>query len=180
MKKALALAAALTLALTLPTAAFAAELGPGQMSGTADVTLDVSEMFYVTIPSEINLTKQQDGSYAANETVSITNAKLDRDGEVKVTLISDFLLTDSNNSDNTWQYTVTVGDNTIQSGDTVATFTSTKKENATLLFAASNPTYAGKYTDTVTFNIAYTADVTVGHIDVGEWGEGGGGGLTTD
>lgn len=164
MKKALALAAALTLALTLPTAAFAADqtLDKDKTSGTADVTLNVMPSYSVTIPETIELKDEDDdGVYTATATVSASDVRLVEGYKVQVSMDSDFTMTDSSNQSK-WDYQVTVGDSTnpLDKDTAFATFTTptgtdTEPKSVTLNFSAKNPTYAGNYQETVTFKLAY-------------------------
>lgn len=157
MKKALALAAALTLALTLPAAAFAADLGPDHTSGTADVTLDVMPSYTVTIPTEVALAAGEDGTYAKDAVVSASNVRLAKDYEIQVSLTGDFTMQDSW-TQTEWQYAVTAGDSTeaVKNGDIVARFATGAgaSDAVSLHFTAAPPEYAGNYTDTITFTIA--------------------------
>lgn len=164
MKKALALAAALTLARTLPTAAFAADktLNENQTSGTANVKLDVMPSYSVTIPETIELKDEdEDGVYTATATVSASNVRLVEGYAVQVSMNSDFTMTDPF-TQSKWNYQVTVGndDTPLESEAVFATFTTptgtdTEPQSVTLNFSAKNPTYAGNYQETVTFKLAY-------------------------
>ena len=163
MKKLLTIMLALVIVLPLSVTAFAAEgdntFGPSDSTGkNITVTFNVDPTYTVTIPATVTLAKAADGSYKQDATITATDVRLEEGKTIVVTLASDFKLT-TGASGATYElpYTVTVGDDTtaIATGDTVATFTTnTNEQTNTLHFAAGNPTYAGDYSDTVTFTIS--------------------------
>lgn len=160
MKKLLAIALTLVMVLSLSVTAFAADITQDSNPKTADtnVTFNVDPTYTVTIPATVTLAKAADGSYKQDAGITAADVRLLEGQTITVTLASDFKLT-TGAAGATYElpYTVKVGDATtaIATGDTVATFTTdTNSQSSTLHFAAANPTYAGEYSDTVTFTIA--------------------------
>lgn len=166
MKKLLGIALTLALALSLSVTAFATDglntFGPEDTAGKdTTVTYDLSAAYTVTIPAKVELSKDSSGStvtYAQVATISAKSVRLEEGQTIKVTLTGDFELSATTGSgDYAWPYTVKVGtdDTAIKSGDTVATFsTKTEDQTETLYFSAAEPTYAGSYSDTVTFTVS--------------------------
>ena len=165
MKKLLSMPLALTLVLTASTSVFAADINQNSSSQKADtaVTFKVDPAYTVTIPTDVTLDQKTgtDGTitYEKDLTVSASNVRLLEGKKVQVTLDSSFkLTTGEQGAKYELPYTVKVGTSgsAITSGDVVADFTTldSDKWSSTLHFAAENPTYAGDYKDTVTFNIA--------------------------
>lgn len=160
MKKILAFALALVMALSLSASAFAVDINQDatQKYGETNVTFNVDPTYTVTIPATVTLAKAADGNYKQDAAVSATDVRLEEGKTIKVTLEGDFkLVTGATGATYELPYTVTVDDDAtpIASGATVATFTTTTAEqSSTLHFAAENPTYAGNYSDTVTFTIS--------------------------
>lgn len=167
MKKIITFVLSMTAALSLSLTAFAAaESDPANTFGPDDkagkettVNFSVAPTYTVTIPAKVTLAKDaSDGNYRQDAVIKAENVRLLENKKVKVTLAGDFRLTTGENGTSyELPYTVKVGDSNtaIQTGDIVATFgTSTTDQTSTLHFAADNPTYAGEYTDTVTFTIS--------------------------
>lgn len=160
MKKLLTIMLALVMVLSLSVAAFSAGITQDSNTKTADtsVTFNVDPTYTVTVPATVTLAKAADGSYKQDATITATDVRLLEDQTITVTLASDFkLITDAAGATYELDYKVTVGDSStaIATGDTVATFTTdTNSQSSTLHFAAENPTYAGEYSDTVTFTIS--------------------------
>lgn len=166
MKKLLGIALTLALALSLSVTAFATEelntFGPEDKDGKGTtVTYDLSAAYTVTIPAKVELSKNSSGTtvtYEQNATISAKSVRLEEGQTIKVTLTGDFNLSATAESGAyEWPYTVKVGtdDTAIESGGTVATFsTQTEDQTETLHFSAAEPTYAGSYSDTVTFNVS--------------------------
>lgn len=172
MKKLFSIMLALTLALSLSATAFAEEstrIQPGSdgsptpPSASADVTLNVAPAYLITIPGDVTLMEDEEtGTYKQDaKVIAEAGVRLLEGQTIQVSLSAGgedgfVLITDEGT---TLDYTVKVGDSdtAIASGDTVATFdTSTDKQSVTLHFEAENPTYAGDYSDTVTFTISAT------------------------
>ena len=158
MKKLLTIMLALVMVLSLSVTAFAADntFSPSDITAKdTNVTFNVDPTYTVTIPATITLAKDAEtGSYKQDATITATGVRLLEGKVINVTLAGDFTLTAGTTN---WPYTVTVGDSVgeIASGGTVATFeTKTTAQTSVLHFAAANPTYAGDYSDTVTFTIA--------------------------
>lgn len=157
MKKLLTIMLALVMVLSLSVAAFSAGITQDSNTKTADtsVTFNVDPTYTVTVPATVTLAKAADGSYKQDATITATDVRLLEDQTITVTLASDFKLITGATYE--LDYKVTVGDSStaIATGDTVATFTTdTNSQSSTLHFAAENPTYAGEYSDTVTFTIS--------------------------
>lgn len=165
MKKLLSMPLALTLVLTASTSVFAADINQDSTPKTANTTVkfNVDPAYTVTIPADVTLDRKTgtDGTitYEKDLTVSASDVRLLEGKKVQVTLESSFkLTTGAQGAQYELPYTVKVGTSgsAITSGDVVADFTTldSDKWSSTLHFAAENPTYAGDYKDTVTFNIA--------------------------
>ena len=165
MKKILSMPLALTLVLAASTSVFAADINQNSTQQKADttVTFKVDPVYTVTIPANVTLDQKTgtDGTitYEKDLTVSASDVRLLEGKKVQVTLESSFkLTTGEQGAQYELPYTVKVGTSgsAITSGDVVADFTTldSDKWSSTLHFAAENPTYAGDYKDTVTFNIA--------------------------
>ena len=165
MKKILSMPLALTLVLAASTSVFAADINQNSTQQKADttVTFKVDPVYTVTIPANVTLDQKTgtDGTitYEKDLTVSASDVRLLEGKKVQVTLESSFkLTTGEQGAQSELPYTVKVGTSgsAITNGDVVADFTTldSDKWSSTLHFAAENPTYAGDYKDTVTFNIA--------------------------
>ena len=94
--------------------------------------------------------------------ITATNIRLTNNKVVSVTMESDFLLENTQGAA-ALPYTLTMNGNEKVSGDVVAIFTTNAdltlvQQSDTLHFTANVPTFAGDYSDTVTFTIA-VADV---------------------
>lgn len=169
MKKLFAATAALALALTLPTAAFAANMQPGDAPQDAEVTLNIAPSYLVTIPTKVELKPIAIGGYGATSTISASNVKLE-EGEmidVKLESASGFTM---KAGDTEWPYTITINNDEVESGDVVASYKTGETTVYTLVFTADNPTYAGDYSDTLTFTIG--APTTTGGVTIDEgWEE---------
>lgn len=161
MKKLLTIMLALVMVLSLSVTAFAAEIDEGSAdpTGSTNVTFQVDPTYTVTIPATVTLVKDSEtGNYKQDATITATDVRLEEGKVIVVTLSGDFTLTAGTTD---LPYTVTVGEDTtaVANGAVVATFvTSTEAQSVTLHFAADNPTYAGSYSDTVTFTIAVPAN----------------------
>lgn len=164
MKKIITLTLTLVsvMALSSSVTAFAADTAIDQDSQnkTADtaVTFTVDPTYTVTIPATVELEKTGTETITYEKDLTITasaGVRLLQGESIMVTLDSDFELTAAN-TNTTLPYTVKVGDQDITAtNNEVAKFgTSTSEQTSTLHFSASNPTYAGDYSDTVTFTIA--------------------------
>lgn len=176
MKKLLCLTLTAVLAAALAAPAFAdanvkqdSTVNQDSTDKTASTTVQfkIDPTYTVTIPAEVKLEKKTDSkgtiTYEKDLTVTASNVRLNEKKELKVSLTSDYKLS-VNSAALTYElpYTVkatTTNPNTskdVTTTDTeVATFgTNTTDQTVTLHFAAQNPTYAGDYKDTVTFNLA--------------------------
>ena len=160
MKKLLTLVLAAAMLTATGITAFATDVTQGNTtpSASTDVTMSVAPSYTVTIPNKVELTEQADGTYSDQAFVTATNIRLDSGKAVYVSLNSDFLLENAQGAA-ALPYTLTINDDKKASGDTVATFDTNAdltlvQQSDTLHFTADVPTYAGDYSDTVTFNIA--------------------------
>lgn len=167
MKKLLTIMLALVMALSLSVTALAADntFSPSDNAAkSTTVTFGVAPTYTVTIPATVELEKKtaadETVTYEKDLTVSAENVRLLEGKQIQVTLTSDFTLTNDTQNGGAatnLSYTVTVGDSAtpIVTDGVVATFgTSTTEQTSVLHFAAANPTYAGDYSDTVTFTIS--------------------------
>ena len=154
---------------------------PDPDKGNTAVSFNVGPTYEITIPDTVKLEKvENDGvvTYEKNMTITASaGVRLKEKQTIQVTMDSDFALTTDADAEYSLPYTVKVGNSqdAIESGDVVATFTTkTDEQTSTLSFSAGNPTYAGEYKDTVTFNIALYEETTIeGETDPG-WGGGSG------
>ena len=160
MKKIITLALVSVMALSASATAFAADITQDSNPKTADtaVTFTVDPTYTVTIPATVTLDKTGTETITYEKDLTITasaGVRLLQGESIKVTMDSDFELTAAN-TNTTLPYTVNVGDQDITAtNNEVAKFTtSASEQTSTLHFSASNPTYAGDYSDTVTFTIA--------------------------
>lgn len=174
MKKRFALALALVLALSI-SAAFAADdpqsiiINPDNSATRqpVQVTFSVDPTYTITIPATVTLAKDPfTGNYRQDATIEAENVRLLEGKALEVSLASasGFKLS-TNASGATYElpYTVTIGSaaTSIAEDGVVATFaTQTGVQTETLHFAADNPTYAGAYSDTVTFTIATISTIS--------------------
>ena len=182
MKKLLTGALVLAMFLTMAVPVFAEDTVINQNStdkkGETAVSFNVDPTYTIIIPGTVELEEvNANGTVTYEKDMDITASagmRLEEGYGIQVTMDSDFVLeTGDTTATYTLPYTVTVGESTdaIANEGVVAEFTtSTAAQTSTLHFAAGNPTYAGEYTDTVTFNIRVSAPVTV--TPGGDWGSG--------
>lgn len=160
MKKILTLVLVGAAAAACTVTAFAADIDQNTTppTGTTSVTMRVAPSYTVTIPETVALNEQTDGTYSNDAVITATNIRLSSGKEIRVSMDSDFLLENAQGAQ-PLSYKLTINNEEKASGDTVATFgtnadlTAVQQSDA-LHFAADVPTFAGDYTDTVTFNIA--------------------------
>ena len=162
MKKIFALAIAAIMAVSASATAFAADstIDQDSRNQNADtaVKFTVDPTYTVTIPAEVVLEKTGTDVITYEKDLTITasaGVRLLEGKNIKVTMDSCFELTAAG-TNTTLPYTVKVDNQEITAANNeVALFTtSTVEQTKTLRFAADNPTYAGDYSGTVTFNIA--------------------------
>lgn len=176
MKKIIASALAAIMALSATATAFAADTvvtpdpdngyAPNPATGESSVTFSVAPTYTVTIPAEIVLEKTGTDVITYEKDLTITasaGVRLLEGMKIMVTMDSDFMLDTAASATYKLPYTVEVGGQEITAeNNQVALFgTSEAEQTSVLHFAAGNPTYAGDYSDTVTFNIDM-AEETVG------------------
>lgn len=162
MKKLLTLALALVMTLSVSVTAFAAEINQSTADKTAGtaVSFNVDPAYTVTIPEKVELGKKDNNgtiTYENDLTVSAeAGVRLLKGEAIQVTLRSDSDFNLSTDADSVYKlpYTVAVNGAEIANNGVVATFgTNTEAQTSTLHFAADDPTYAGNYSDTVTFTL---------------------------
>lgn len=156
MNKFLALVLALALALPLSVTAFATEINQDSDLKEADVTVTttIEPTYTVTIPEDVQVTFNETSTdFGA---VKLTAAQIDPDHAVTVTLSASGALKNQADKTKTIAYTVNSKDGAFTSaqyrnkGDSTDLTIDITQE-------AWDAAYAGTYSDTVTFTIAYEA-----------------------
>ena len=162
MKKLLSVLLVICLMAILSVTAFAAEINQGTTDKTGGMQLEftVASTYIVTIPAEITLAETTGDSvtYEQDYTLTANGVCLKQNEKLQIKIASDFKL--KAEGDYELPYTVTKqGETTaIVNNGVVATFdTDTDEQTQVLHFTAGNPTYAGEYSDTVTFTIVTKA-----------------------
>lgn len=181
MKKLLSLVLVLALALSLSVTAFAADTTiepdtngePNPSTADTSVEFNVASTYTITIPAKVELEKKTDTgtgavTYEQDEIITASaGVRLLNGQSIQVTLSAGtdgFVLTSGESA--TLDYTVTVNSTKIENNGVIATFeTSQTAQTSTLHFAADDPTYAGQYSDTVTFTIAIVTPASTGNGD---------------
>ena len=170
MKKLLCFTLSALLAAALAVPAFADDtktLDGSKVSDTTEVKFSVQPTYTVTIPSTVTLEKKTDPAtkavtYENDFTVTAGNVRLNENEELQVSLQSDYTLSVNGTTLRyTLPYTVTAKtttpaaskDVTAADPQVAAFVTNPDDQTVTLHFAAANPTYAGDYSDTVTFTL---------------------------
>ncbi len=159
MKKLIAFVLTLAMATIMSVTAFAADTTIHQASdpktGNTTVKFSVDPTYTVTIPGEVTLAYDDtSSSYKGSGAITTGAVRLHQYQEILVTVTGDFKMTSKEQAE--LPYTMTIGNSAsaVVSGDDVATFvTSTMPQSVTLNYSAENPTYAGVYTDTLTFTV---------------------------
>lgn len=152
MKKLLALILAIALMASLPLTAFATNTEGGQL----EVSFEVNPSYIVTIPSTVELAKKTtDGVTTYENDYTITTepgVRLHKGDTIVVTVSSDYVMDAQQGA--TLPYTITKGGAALEN-NVVATFsTNTAAQSSMIHITATDPTYAGNYSDTVTFTIS--------------------------
>lgn len=164
MKKLIAALLSICLFVSLSVSAFALDINESSTlkNGDTTITFDVAPSYTVTIPETVTLNKNTVGetvTYESYLTVSANDVRLTQNSAIVVSFESDYTMdvTDAS-AVNPYQlsykayvdgHELTVGSNNI------ATFnTGAAEQSKTIHIKADNPTYAGKYSDTVTFTVA--------------------------
>ena len=177
MKKLLTLLLTAALAITAATTAFAADttIGPGTNSKQIDVTYTVNPSYTVTIPANITLTSQTNGTAEGTAKVSATNVTVPYGQSVKVALHSNFqvkLTGVSTTAAPTMSYKVykvkdpntkPSNNDLVEDNGTVlevAPEAAGKTGAATLAFVTDKVVYSGDYEGTVTFTVSVGAKTT--------------------
>ena len=129
----------------------------------AEVSLGIDPAYTVTIPAEFKLdTLEQDGTYSGSGTLTAESVFLNEGKIITVSLTSasGFNMKTAEAKEYQLPYTATGAFGAVAkpNGGKVAEFqTLTTKQTVTLTLATDKvPTYAGKYTDPVVFQIAVT------------------------
>lgn len=127
------------------------------------VQFTITPAYTVTIPGTVELTKKTDAdtnkiTYEKDFNITAADVRLNEGKTLRISLVSDYTLESGATK---LAYTVTAKQGTadakpVDSKNPVcADFeTKTGEQKVTLHFAASNPPYAGDYSDTVMFNLA--------------------------
>lgn len=148
-----------------PTSAPSTNVTQDSTDQKAETTVQftITPAYTVTIPGTVELTKKTDAetnkiTYEEDFDITAADVRLNEGKTLRISLESDYKLA---SGATTLDYTVTAKQGTadakpVDSKDPVcADFeTKTGEQKVTLHFAASNPPYAGDYSDTVTFNLA--------------------------
>ena len=133
---------------------------PTPETAGAEVTYNVDPGYTVTIPAGADISSGSD-----EQSITANNVLLEQGQKITVTLFEasntasgkSFTAKDES-GESTVKYTIKAGTADVAVGDTVAEFeTKTGEQSATLTFTKdedSTPTFAGKHTETLTFNIA--------------------------
>lgn len=176
MKKLLCFTLSAVLAAALAVPAFADTSVPPTSAPQTNVTqsstdqkaettvqFKIDPAYTVTIPGTVELTKKTDAetnkiTYEEDFDITAADVRLNEGKTLRISLVSDYTLESGATK---LAYTVTAKQGTVDakpvdSKDPVcADFeTKTGEQKVTLHFAASNPPYAGDYSDTVMFNLA--------------------------
>lgn len=165
MKKLLCLTLTAVLAAALAAPAFAdTNVNQDSENKTAQTTVqfNIAPTYTVTIPATVTLNKKTDDvtnavTYENTFDITAKDVRLNEGKLLRVSLDSDYQLASGTTK---LDYTVVAkqgasSEKPVTSQDKeCATFaTSTADQTVTLHFAAENPTYAGDYADTVTFEL---------------------------
>ena len=160
MKKLIAFVLTLAMATVTSVTAFAADTIITQDSadpktGSTTVKFSVDPTYTVTIPGEVTLTYDEaSNSYKGSGNITTDAVRLLPNQEILVTVTGDFEMTSAEQIKLPYEMTIDDSASAVASGDDVATFgTSTDTQRVSLNYSAANPTYAGNYTDTLTFTI---------------------------
>ena len=137
-----------------------ADGNPTPETAGAEVTYNVEAAYIVTIPAGADISGGSD-----EQSITANDVLLEKGQKITVTLFKasntesgkSFSAKDES-GESTVKYTIKAGDTDVAVGNKVAEFeTKTGEQSATLTFtkdADSTPTFAGKHTETLTFNIA--------------------------
>ncbi|WP_024858848.1 hypothetical protein [Ruminococcus albus] len=152
-----------------PINAFATEniktLDANTSSNSTDVKYSVDPSYTVVIPASITLsdTAATSASISVDETAKPFKLAKGQKLSLKIANedTNDFKVT---NADDSLDYTVTAGSETLAKGSTAAEFSNDDKTDKTLTFSkmdASKAKYAGDYTGTLTFGISVESAETI-------------------
>ena len=132
---------------------YTAKVTVGEATASVDFTIEVDPTYTITIPATVNIGGGTAEFKAENVTLP-DGAKINITVDGENTESGQTTFNAKNESkDSTVQYTIKNGDATIADGGTALTFT--EGGTQTLKFTkTSEPTYAGKHTETLTFGVA--------------------------
>ena len=132
---------------------YTAKVTVGEATASVDFTIVVDPAYTITIPATVNIGGGTAEFKAENVTLP-DGAKINITVDGENTESGQTTFNAKNESkDSTVQYTIKNGDATIADGGTALTFT--EGGTQTLKFTkTSEPTYAGKHTETLTFGVA--------------------------
>ncbi|EXM38685.1 hypothetical protein RASY3_03085 [Ruminococcus albus SY3] len=140
-------------------------LNANTSSGSTDVKYSVDPSYTVVIPASITLsdTAATSASISVDETAKPFKLAKGQKLSLKIANegTNDFKVT---NADDSLDYTVTAGSETLAKGSTAAEFSNDDKTDKTLTFSkmdASKAKYAGDYTGTLTFGISVESAETI-------------------
>lgn len=165
MKKLLCFTLTAVLAATLAAPALAdtdVTQDSDKKEAETTVQFQIKPAYTVTIPATVALAKQTNAdtkavTYEKDFGITAKDVRLNEGESLRISLISDYELTSGTTK---LAYTVVAEQGTANEkqvtsrNNECALFgTNTAEQKATLHFAAENPTYAGDYSDTVTFTL---------------------------
>lgn len=156
MKKIISIILASVLVLAMSITAFATEINQDSEVRTADATvsLEVHPTYTITIPSTIDLSKQEDQTYAGTGVVSANAVRLNSFLTVGVFLESDFEMQSSQGIKQSYTATIDGTTQPITNNQQIADFTTgDAQQSVTLNFASANPKFAGYYSDVAIFSV---------------------------
>lgn len=158
MKKLIASALALAMCCAMAVPAYAATINQGSdpKTSNAEITTSIAPTYTVTIPDsvevEFNATQTQFGS------IEVTQAQIDPDKQIVVSVTSGEALINQTDNTKTLPYTIEDGNGEFTSAAYLA---EGDKTDLTVNITEDdwNAAYAGDYSDTVTFTVAYADKV---------------------
>lgn len=163
MKKFISFAMAALMVAAMSATAFAAEINQDATlpadKGTT-VTYTVLPTYTVTIPENVELKSETaaDGkiSYTGSGVISTGDSvRLKYNEYIKVVLDSDFIMESEEKAKENYEIFLNGSTAALTDKAVVAKFgTFETKQQSTIKYVAGDPTFAGTYTDTVTFNIS--------------------------
>lgn len=146
-------------AVTLITAVSALPVSADGDNRSMTVSTEIAPTFLVSVPADLNVPYSQEKTDLG--TIRLDTAQLELHKCVKVSMISDNLLKNQADPSVTLAYTITEGTAETTTGkafDSAVYLTAGEKTDLTvgITKAEWEKAYAGVYSNTVTFQIAYT------------------------